>query len=202
ERLAEQFGAGGNHAPTDVASATAVLLHAASWLWIVAVVVGALVNAIVGRPTIQQGASVEATGQRLEERQRSRASEAVLIKALELNDQHVKDLARLEQQIVYVPMLLLAGVVHDVLTTNFKASANVEPIAAWTVLASVTAFVAFGLWRNGTRHDDLLVEREQLRQDLGLRAEERRLRRELGRLVYFGLYAIGAVTAVLLVVTR
>ena len=54
---------------------------------------------------------------------RNHPSDAALIKALELNDQRTKGLTRLDQQIVYVPLALMAGVVHDVLSTEKPLSA-------------------------------------------------------------------------------
>ena len=117
-------------------------------------------------------------------------SEAALIEALRLNDAHVQGLTKLDQQIVYLPLVTLAGAIIAVGT-----SPNFWHIAPWPVVLvvglAVTVAVGVGLRRNQSRHEDLRTDRKALRQALGLPDETRSVDLSAGREVYFVLFVIG-----------
>jgi hypothetical protein len=119
------------------------------------------------------------------------ASDEAAREALRLNDEHVRGLTRLDQQLVYFPVIAIAATVHEVLNTPISIDlaryATITPI----FLFGVPTLIVLGLIRNHLRHAELLVDRERLRAELHLPAETRRLPLWTGRAIYLGLFAIG-----------
>jgi hypothetical protein len=112
-----------------------------------------------------------------------------LREALRLNDAHIAGLTHFDQQLVYVPLVALAGLVSAIATRSPVPSVN--PLAPVLLFTLVAAMVAFGLRRNHRRHLDLLDHKNCLLWALHLPIEGRRDPLVNGRYVYLGLFMIG-----------
>jgi len=82
----------------------------------------------------------------------------VLLEALRLNDAHVRGVTRLDQQLVYVPLGVLAAAVYPVDATEMLAHVSVPGAGrfTWVVLILVALLVLAGLVRNHRQHEALL----------------------------------------------
>lgn len=114
-----------------------------------------------------------------------------LLEALRLNDAHVQGLTRLDQQLVYFPVLAVAATVHEVvngpITIDLARYGTLVPV----FLFGVPLPIGLAFIRNHFRHVELLTDRERLRIELHLPGESRRVWLWTGRAVYFGLFMIG-----------
>lgn len=113
-----------------------------------------------------------------------------LLAALEHNFAEAEGVRRLDQQFVYVPLAALAAAVYGVAGQNL-AFAHVPDGSVVSLLWITCGLVAFGLVRNHMRHIEILGRRRDLLEQLHL--PPLRLDRwfHLGRVVYFGLFALG-----------
>ncbi|MDP9274376.1 MAG: hypothetical protein M3O99_02120 [Chloroflexota bacterium] len=140
--------------------------------------------------------------QKTEEPQRRPTDEA-LLEALRLNDDHVRGLTRLDQELVYVPLTALAAGLFAVLTAAKPPllSDNTSAIGLGIALAFVPGIVQWGLRRNQRRHEQLLGYRDTLVEKLELPVLPERPDLGQGRLIYFVLFVIGWGLEALLLLT-
>ena len=119
----------------------------------------------------------------------------VLLEALRLNDAHVRGVTRLDQQLVYVPLGVLAAAVYQVGATAVLPGLSVPGAGrfVWVVLILVALLVLAGLYRNHRQHEALLTERNELRARLGLGREPRGAPLWVGRAIYYSLFVLGLV---------
>lgn len=92
-----------------------------------------------------------------------RPSDEALLTALKLNDDHIRGLTRLDQQLVYVPLALLTGALYAFASNTTTA---MRPSISGTVFLCaaiiVAVLVGLGMVRNERRHQDLLDYRAAL----------------------------------------
>lgn len=111
--------------------------------------------------------------------------------ALRLNDDHIRGLTRLDQELVYVPLTGLGGALFAVLTSPRDLMIRGEAIGVlMSALGIVAGVVLAGLWRNHQRHAQLIAYRRRVTRALQLPCfpESRDLAQ--GRRIYACLYLI------------
>ncbi len=112
-----------------------------------------------------------------------------LREALRLNDAHIDGLTRFDQQLVYVPLVALAGLVSAIATR--PSVPTISPLAQVLLFTLIGAIVTLGLRRNHRRHLDLLDYKDRLLRALHLPREGRRDPLVNGRYVYLALFMTG-----------
>jgi hypothetical protein len=118
----------------------------------------------------------------------------IVLKLLEENFAEVRDVRRLDQQLVYVPLAALAGGLYAILANRGAIPPGVVE-NGWLrfVLTLLGALVWFGLLRNSFRHHELLMRRRELLEKLPITLQRLEIDWPfwLGRAVYFALFTLG-----------
>lgn len=119
-------------------------------------------------------------------------TEAVILALLEQNDRRVQGLTRLDQQLVYLPLVGLGAAISVALANSHavKGIVSSEWVCAGALL--VWVLVAAGLGRNHCRHVDLLGDRARLMTRLGVQFRDGNdWKLGMGRGLFFALFSVG-----------